>query len=187
MNTSDLQLENLDMQFLHVDAEPELVLSIRALNLRVTLDGLQKVIASLVPDQPLQVTIDNQPNIAGCTLTLQALKWGLAPRVFISLEPFGSLSGSILINLRPGSRWSMIDRTMLAIATHNLNRIARKQPEVQRLGSQSYRLELQGLIRERLMDSGAPVRWDARLEQIRGTPADIRVEFVSSADEDGTA
>jgi hypothetical protein len=137
----------------------------------------------LIPQEPLQVTIIDRPEATGCQIRLQATRWGFTPRITVGLDSSPSLQGGILINVDPVNSWSPLDRTMLTIATSNLNRIARSQPEITRLQAGRYQLDLQRLIRDRLLDSSAPVRWDARLERIDGRSSDIRVSFVSNLEE----
>jgi hypothetical protein len=177
-NVSHLKIEQLDADLIP-DGGKMLMLAIRSLAATLSRDGLQQIVAGAIPGEPLQVRISNDVSPGRCAIYLQATRMGFNARIRIGLEVSRDLAGGILINVDPHGRWSPIDRVMLGIAQHNLDKLARKQPGFSRLGSARYQLELQSVIRDQLLDSHAPVRWDARLKRIDGGDSGIRVEFVS--------
>lgn len=177
-NVSHLKIENFEANLIP-DGGVMLMLAIRSLVARLSHDGLQQIVASAIPEEPLQVRISNEASPGRCAIHLQATRMGFNARIRIGLEVASNLPGDILINVDPHRRWSPIDRVMLGIAQHNLNKLVRKQPGFSQAGSSRYQIDLQSVIRDQLLDNHAPVRWDARLERIDGSDQGIRVEFVS--------
>ena len=173
-----LRIDNLQAHFVPDGSATTLMLALRGLTVVITREGLDEVIAALIPEEPLQVAIVDQPGRLGCLIQLQAMRLGFSARITVGLSPSASAPGAIWINLDQGSRWSPLDRVMLGIAQHNLEKVAAKEPAITRLRDGGYQLDLQQLIRDRLLDSSAPLRWDARLERIEGTDERIEVEFI---------
>ena len=175
--SSHLKVEDIDINF--VPDGDAMMLAIRSLVAHLSHEGLQQIVASAIPQEPLQARISNEAARGQCTIHLQATRMGFNARIQVGLEVAGRLPGGILINVDPHSWWSPIDRVMLGIAQHNLDKLAQKQPGFSRLGNNRYQIDLQSVIRDKLLDSQAPIRWDARLERIDGSDEGIRVEFVS--------
>ncbi|TVR77371.1 MAG: hypothetical protein EA415_00290 [Sphaerobacteraceae bacterium] len=175
--SSHLRVEEIDINL--VPDGDAMMLAIRSLVAHLSHEGLQQLVASAIPEEPLQVSISNDAARGRCTIHLQATRMGFNARIRVGLEVAGRMPGGILINVDPHGRWSPIDRVMLGIAQHNLDKLSRKQAGFSRLESTRYQIDLQSVIRDKLLDSHAPVRWDARLERIDGSPEGIRVEFVS--------
>jgi hypothetical protein len=174
-----LKIENLGAQFIPDSGSP-LILAVSEFSAVLSYQGLSVLVAALIPEEPLRVSIVDQPAATGCLIRIQATRLGFNPRITVSLTKSSSLPGAILINVDPHSRWSLIDRVMLGIAISNLDKVARSEPALSRIGPGAYQFDLQGMIRDRLLESSAPVRWDARLERIDGRDAEIRVGFVST-------
>lgn len=176
-----LRLENLEAQFIpdgNVN-QSALMLAVRSLSVTLSRDGLSSVIAALIPEEPLQLRIVDRGEDAGCAIELQATRMGFRARITVGLTLDRSTPGAILINVDPGSWWSPLDRAMLEIAVRNLEKVARSRPGIRRIRSGAYQLDLQGMIRDQLLDSSAPVRWDARLERIDASENQISVRFTS--------
>jgi hypothetical protein len=180
-----ITVENLNAQFVEGANGIPLMFAVRGFSASITQNGLSKLVAALIPQEPLKVRIVDHPGVAGCTIQIQAARMGFTPRITVSIVPAGTLAGAILINVDPANRWSPLDRVMLGIAHHNLDKIAVKQPSVTRLRTGVYQIDLQGTIRDLLLDNSAPVRWDTRLEAIDGSAERIRVEFVSFVEGSG--
>lgn len=181
-----LQIEKLNAHFVPNGVEAPLVLAVRGFSATMTKDGLAHVVSALVPEEQIDLRIVSVSEQQGCRIQVQARRLGLSPSIKLSLSASTTLPGGILINVDPSSRWSLVDRVMLGIALHNLDKIAAKETEVKRLAPGAYQLDLQGLIRDRILESSAPVRWDSRLESIEASSNQIRVTFTSFVDGDGT-
>lgn len=182
-----LRLENLEAQFIPGGNgnRSGLTLAVRGLSLSLSRDGLSSVIAALIPEEPLRVRIVDQSDHDGCLIELQATRMGFSARITVSLTPERATPGAILINVDQGSWWSPLDRAMLEIAIRNLEKVASGRPGLRRRRSGAYQLDLQGMIRDQLLDSSAPVRWDARLERIDGSEDQISVRFTSLLEKNG--
>jgi hypothetical protein len=125
-----VQIDNLNAQFIAGGSNAPLMLVVRGFSARITRDGLGELVSALIPDQPLRLYIVDHRNEAGCTLQLQATRAGFTPRITISLSASKTLAGGILINVDPANRWSPLDRVMLGIAHHSLDKIAAKEPDI---------------------------------------------------------
>jgi hypothetical protein len=156
-----------------------LVFGIHELTASISRDGLAALAASLIPDQPLEISIQDKGERSGATIAIQATRFGFNPRIIVTLALGDALAGSILINVDPSNRWSPLDRVMLGIAQHSLNKAASELAGLLRLRTGVYQLDLQRFIRELLVDNNAPVRWDTQLKVIEGADERVRVEFVS--------
>jgi hypothetical protein len=176
---SHIQLKQLDADLVSGSGKGQLMLAIRRLSVSLSRDGLSTIIAALIPEEPIRSSIVNEPGTSGCKVRLQVTRMGFNARIIVSLSPAPALPGGMLINIDPHNGWSPLDRIMVGIADANLGKIARKQPGVSKIRGGRYQVDLQSLIRDQLLDNSAPVRWDARLEQVEGTPETISVEFVS--------
>jgi hypothetical protein len=174
---SDLRIDTLDAALIPDGAA--LLLAIRSLSVRLSHDGLQRIVSSLIPEEPLAVRIVNESSAGRCSVELKATRMGFNARIVLRLRVANDLPGGILINVDPYGRWSPVDRIMLGIAQHNLDKLAREQPGFTQVATSRYQVDLQSVIRNKLLDSRAPVRWDARLQRINGSDDAIRVDFVS--------
>ncbi len=174
-----LRVESLEAAFIRDEASTSLALAIRSLTLALSRQGLSIAISALIPDEPLEAQVVEDTDRGGCTIQLQATRLGFRARILIHLKPASDTPGSILINVDPYNRWAPLDRIMREIALTNLQKQASTQPGIQKRTNSEYQLDLQSIIRDRLLDSSAPVRWDARLDRIDATRDEIRVQFVS--------
>jgi hypothetical protein len=177
-----VQIEKLDADLVADGSASHLMLAIQGLTVVLSHEGLATLLRALIPEEPVQSRIIDEPNSDGCRIQLQATRLGFNARIVLRMKPDTSTPGAILINVDPYNGWSPLDRVMLGIAVSNLDKVARLEPVLQRVRSGVYRADLQGFIRKRLLDSNAPLRWDARLETIEGSQAEIRVFFASMID-----
>jgi hypothetical protein len=173
---SHLTIESLDARVLPTPGS-RVMLSIRSLTVRLGRDGLQTLATALVPDYPLTISIETPGSGSGCLLTVQARQWGFEPRIQVRLDAFGSTAGSILINLTPARRWSPADQAMLGIAVRNLSSVASTNADLRILGSNAYQFDVQRFVRERLIESGVPLRWDTALTRVERAGAAIQIVF----------
>ena len=174
-----LRVEDLEASFIQDGSGDSLALAIRSLSVVLSKEGLGVVIAAVIPDEPLEASLLEKSGDDGCTIRLQATRMGFHARILIHLNPDTDLPGSILINVDPYSRWAPLDRIMREIALTNLQKQASTRLGIEKRKNNRYVLDLQTIIRERLLDSSAPVRWDARLDYIEASADEIRVRFVS--------
>jgi hypothetical protein len=177
-----ITIENLRAELVEGGTGLPLMFALRGFSASITQDGLSKLVAALIPQELLKVRIVDHPGVAGCTIQIQASRMGFTPRITVSIVPANTVAGAILINVDPANRWSPLDRVLLGIAHHNLDKIAVKQPGITRVRTGVYQIDLQGTIRDLLLDNSAPLRWDTRLDAIDGSTERIRVEFVSFVD-----
>lgn len=174
-----LRIEELEASFIQDGTGQTLVLAIRSLSIVLSKEGLDVVIAALIPDEPLRASIRNDREQSGCAIQLQATRFGFHARIQVHLRTAADAPGSILIHVDPYNRWAPFDRIMREIALTNLQKQASTRSGIQKRKNNRYELDLQTIIRERLLDSTAPIRWDARLDGIESSADEIRVRFVS--------
>jgi hypothetical protein len=177
-----LRIDHLGADFVSDEQAGALVLGIHELTASVSRDGLAMLVKSLIPDEPLAISLHGDEQQRSTVIRVQATRLGFNPRIGIALRPGESPAGSILINVDPSNRWSPVDRVMLGIAHYNLDKLAEKMPPLAKLGTGRYRLNLQRLIREQLLDSKAPVRWSTYLERIEADTSEIRARFVRATE-----
>jgi hypothetical protein len=174
-----LRIDHVSANFVPGGPGRPLALGVHELTASISREGLMTLVKSLIPDEPLTISIRDDGKHSGATIQVQATRLGFNPRILITLAPGDAVAGSILINVDPSNRWSPLDRVMLGIAQHGLNKAASELTGLLRLGTGVYQLDLQHFIRELLVDNNAPVRWDTQLKAIEGTDERVRVEFVS--------
>jgi hypothetical protein len=139
-----ITIENLRAELVEGGTGLPLMFALRGFSASITQDGLSKLVAALIPQELLKVRIVDHPGVAGCTIQIQASRMGFTPRITVSIVPANTVAGAILINVDPANRWSPLDRVLLGIAHHNLDKIAVKQPGITRVRTGVYQIDLRG-------------------------------------------
>jgi hypothetical protein len=161
-----LEITEFRASLVEESVSPSLVLAVKSLTVLVSQSGLNQVIKHLVPDYQVEVRVEHPRDGIGADLVTRAQQWGFAATVRTEVRADADTPGGVRFVLKPASRWSPLDQTMLNVMSGQIRRISRERADLTPVGPHHFAFDLRSLIQQRIVSSGAPLRWDTSMSRI---------------------